>query len=124
MGISLLHSTLPGFPSLYAVGQVIGREDFEEFDTICTTGIILFTYHKYQRSIQSTVPLDSHGNPISFDGGFHEVGDELRSGEFVELEETVGLTLDPRTSYEFQEVTWIYKIAIPQKTNSVPSHRI
>jgi len=30
--------------------------------TVC--GIALYTYHKYQRSISSTVPLDAHGNPI------------------------------------------------------------
>lgn len=28
-------------------------------------GIILFTYHKYLKSITSTVPLDAHGNPLS-----------------------------------------------------------
>lgn len=27
-------------------------------------GIILFTYHKYLKSIESTVPLDGHGNPV------------------------------------------------------------
>lgn len=28
-------------------------------------GIALFTYHKYRKSIESTVPLDAHGNPIA-----------------------------------------------------------
>lgn len=28
------------------------------------SGIGLFTYHKYRKSIDSTVPLDAHGNPI------------------------------------------------------------
>ncbi|KZT34146.1 TPT-domain-containing protein [Sistotremastrum suecicum HHB10207 ss-3] len=35
-------------------------------------GIILYTYHKYQKSLESSVPLDAHGNPIptsSFDRG-------------------------------------------------------
>lgn len=29
-----------------------------------STGIALFTYHKYRKSIDSTLPLDAHGNPI------------------------------------------------------------
>lgn len=28
-------------------------------------GICLYTYHKYRKSIDSQVPLDLHGNPIS-----------------------------------------------------------
>jgi hypothetical protein len=28
------------------------------------SGIGLFTHHKYRKSIESTVPLDAHGNPI------------------------------------------------------------
>lgn len=27
-------------------------------------GIVLFTYHKYRKSLESTVPLDAHGNPV------------------------------------------------------------
>ncbi|KAF9476365.1 TPT-domain-containing protein [Pholiota conissans] len=30
--------------------------------TVC--GIALFTHHKYRKSLDSTVPLDAHGNPI------------------------------------------------------------
>jgi hypothetical protein len=30
-----------------------------------STGIGLFTYHKYRKSLDSTVALDAHGNPIS-----------------------------------------------------------
>ncbi|TFK53861.1 TPT-domain-containing protein [Heliocybe sulcata] len=30
--------------------------------TVC--GIILFTYHRYRKSIESTLPLDAHGNPV------------------------------------------------------------
>jgi solute carrier family 35 protein C2 len=30
--------------------------------TVC--GIGLFTYHKYRKSIESTVPLDAHGHPV------------------------------------------------------------
>ncbi|KAF8875814.1 triose-phosphate transporter family-domain-containing protein [Gymnopilus junonius] len=34
--------------------------------TVC--GIVLFTHHKYRKSIDSKVPLDGHGNPIIVDG--------------------------------------------------------
>jgi hypothetical protein len=44
-------------------------------------GIILYTYHKYQRAIDSPVPLDAHGNPIA-----EEEEEELLGG--LELEET------------------------------------
>jgi hypothetical protein len=93
------------FPSLYAVREILGSKDFDGLDTICITGIILFTYHKYQRSIESAVPLDSHGHPIFTDDGLHEVSDE-QGGEFVELGETVRLTSESRASYDFEEVTW------------------
>ncbi|THV06707.1 triose phosphate transporter [Dendrothele bispora CBS 962.96] len=33
--------------------------------TVC--GIGLFTYHKYRKSLDTTVPLDGHGNPIAED---------------------------------------------------------
>ena len=38
----------------------------------CILGICLYTYHKYHKSINSQVPLDLDGNPISHedpDGG-------------------------------------------------------
>jgi len=79
--------------------------------TIC--GIILFTYHKYRRSIDSVVPLDSHGNPMSAHDSLREVGDEPR-GYYVELEETMRLTSDPRASYDLEEdATPITNPAIP-----------
>ncbi|THG96174.1 hypothetical protein EW026_g5607 [Hermanssonia centrifuga] len=34
---------------------------------ITTCGIVLFTYHKYRKSIDSQLPLDAHGNPIEED---------------------------------------------------------
>lgn len=79
--------------------------DFDGFETMCITGIILFTYHKYRRSIESAVPLDGHGNPISTVDGIHDAIDE-QLGEFVELGETVYLTSESRVSYDFEEVTW------------------
>ena len=27
-------------------------------------GIGLFTFHKYRKTIESTIPLDAHGNPV------------------------------------------------------------
>jgi len=27
-------------------------------------GIVLYTYHKYQKALHSPVPLDTHGNPL------------------------------------------------------------
>ncbi|KAE9408611.1 triose phosphate transporter [Gymnopus androsaceus JB14] len=57
--------------------------------TIC--GIVLFTYHKYLKSIQSTVPLDGHGNPILEE----EMALNADDAEYsVELDETVRLTSD------------------------------
>lgn len=38
------------------------------------SGIGLFTYHKYRKSIESPVPLDAHGNPIVIED---ETGDAL-----------------------------------------------
>lgn len=36
---------------------------------ITIAGICLYTYHKYRKSIDSQVPLDPDGNPISDEGG-------------------------------------------------------
>ncbi|KAL0579760.1 hypothetical protein V5O48_002254 [Marasmius crinis-equi] len=61
--------------------------------TVC--GIILFTYHKYRKSLDSTVPLDGHGNPITPEDGDSDT--ELArggNGYPVELDETTHLTLD------------------------------
>ncbi|EIN12087.1 TPT-domain-containing protein [Punctularia strigosozonata HHB-11173 SS5] len=61
--------------------------------TVC--GIALYTYHKYRKSMESTVPLDAHGNPI-------EIEDENPDGQ-VELGETERLRLvndDP--AHDFQ----------------------
>lgn len=40
------------------------------------TGIALFTYHKYRKSIDSPVPLDAHGNPIAMDASESLEGEE------------------------------------------------
>jgi len=48
--------------------------------TIC--GIILFTYHRYRKSIESTLPVDMHGNPIEeeLDLTLGPVGSPRQSG--------------------------------------------
>ncbi|KAF9268768.1 TPT-domain-containing protein [Marasmius fiardii PR-910] len=56
--------------------------------TVC--GIVLFTYHKYRKSLESTVPLDGHGNPINL-----EMDDVHGDQEYeAELDETTRLTLE------------------------------
>jgi len=68
--------------------------------TIC--GIILFTYHKYLKSIRSPVALDGHGNPIASDDAYPENNDGEGEGH-VELDETTGLTSGARMSGDFEE---------------------
>ena len=94
----------------------------DALDTICITGIILFTYHKYRRSIESPIPLDGHGNPITTGDGLLEGVDEQR-GEFLELEETLHLTANSRASYSFEEVLWT-RAGNRTEADSVTSHRI
>ncbi|KAG6857771.1 hypothetical protein H0H87_004187 [Tephrocybe sp. NHM501043] len=67
--------------------------------TIC--GIILFTFHKYRKSIESKVPFDAHGNPIFADDGL-AVGADGVNGYHIELEETRGLTSISRASDELE----------------------
>lgn len=47
-----------------------------------SVGIALFTYHKYRKSIDSTVPLDAHGNAVGEDfedtHNLHTLADEER----------------------------------------------
>ncbi|KAJ7490523.1 triose-phosphate transporter family-domain-containing protein [Mycena latifolia] len=63
--------------------------------TVC--GIALFTYHKYRKSLETAVPLDAHGNPISIEHGVTDTVDGSTSSQ-VELDETARLT---RGSDEF-----------------------
>ncbi|KAF8893920.1 triose-phosphate transporter family-domain-containing protein [Infundibulicybe gibba] len=66
--------------------------------TVC--GIGLFTFHKYRKSIESTVPLDAHGNPIVPDGDDDDGRYEYQQ---VELDETTRLNSAPRASGDFGE---------------------
>ncbi|TFK44489.1 triose-phosphate transporter family-domain-containing protein [Crucibulum laeve] len=58
--------------------------------TIC--GICLFTFHKYRKSIKSTVPLDAHGNPIQAED---EWLDEIDGFDGYDRGETTRLTSVP-----------------------------
>ncbi|TFL04803.1 triose-phosphate transporter family-domain-containing protein [Pterulicium gracile] len=48
---------------------------------ITVSGIMLFTYHKYQKSINSTVALDAHGNPVIDDQ--QDLSHELAEREWL-----------------------------------------
>jgi len=63
--------------------------------TVC--GIALFTYHKYRKSLETAVPLDAHGNPISVEHAETSTVDG-RTPSHLELDETARLT---RGSDEF-----------------------
>lgn len=49
-------------------------------------GITLFTYHKYRKSMDSPVPLDAHGNPVS-----GEVDEPLGRSDGIEDAEEINL---------------------------------
>ena len=62
-------------------------------------GICLFTYHKYRKSIDSTVPLDAHGNPIVSDEALGSVeGFESRPGSVEEMQPLAEMGTGPRQS--------------------------
>lgn len=52
--------------------------------TVC--GITLFTYHKYRKSMESPVPLDAHGDPVS-----GEVDEPLGRSDDIEDAEEINL---------------------------------
>ncbi|GJJ05936.1 hypothetical protein Clacol_000123 [Clathrus columnatus] len=66
---------------------------------IAFSGIVLFTYHKYRKSLESTVSLDAHGNPVEdidideeyTPGTFGLEESRLLNGE----EDTLGPSGDP-----------------------------
>lgn len=55
------------------------------------SGIGLFTHHKYRKSLESTVPLDAHGNPILDEDEMMTSTDNAGYG--ARDEETIRLTL-------------------------------
>ncbi|KAF8629221.1 hypothetical protein AX17_005804 [Amanita inopinata Kibby_2008] len=71
--------------------------------TVC--GIALFTYHKYRKTIESTIPLDAHGNPITADVSLEKSPDASVLADEdcpIELSETSRFTVkdDGRYSYD------------------------
>jgi len=58
--------------------------------TVC--GIGLFTHHKYRKSIDSTVPLDAHGNPITDEGDERDMFAPSENAGYAQPEETIRLT--------------------------------
>ena len=65
--------------------------DFVSLRADTFQGIGLYTYHKYRKSIDSTIPLDAHGNPVVEDEGTN-ADPALRSGQYTVLDERQPLT--------------------------------
>jgi solute carrier family 35 protein C2 len=72
------------------------------------SGIALFTHHKYRKSMESTVPLDAHGNPITDDD---EIFAPIDSEEYgARVEETIRLTTTRDEELGMDEVCDLTKI--------------
>ncbi|EMD33622.1 hypothetical protein CERSUDRAFT_86980 [Gelatoporia subvermispora B] len=70
---------------------------------ITACGICLYTYHKYRKSIEATVPLDAHGNPITDEEEDAAGRAALQDGPHIDLEERQRLTSvsESRASLEY-----------------------
>lgn len=66
-------------------------------------GIVLFTFDKYSKSLDSNVPLDAHGNPVT--GDVDDVDSTEGEMRPVVDEERVGLTSEAGSQGEFEEVS-------------------
>ncbi|KAI1796375.1 TPT-domain-containing protein [Ganoderma leucocontextum] len=53
---------------------------------ITACGIALYTYHKYQKSMQTNVALDAHGNPLPAEEGAVDDNVALENGDYGERE--------------------------------------
>ncbi|KAH9941023.1 TPT-domain-containing protein [Amylocystis lapponica] len=62
--------------------------------SITACGIVLYTYHKYRRSMDASIPLDAHGNPLIDEETLAEGVVALQDGSSLNLEETLRLTAD------------------------------
>ncbi|KAF9528514.1 triose-phosphate transporter family-domain-containing protein [Crepidotus variabilis] len=71
--------------------------------TVC--GIGLFTHHKYRKSIDSSVPLDAHGNAITDDN--ETDGPE----DYAHPEETIRLTSSQDDEDLLTEVRWQRRVS-------------
>lgn len=68
-------------------------------------GIALYTWHKYKKALDSTIPLDSHGNPIEEEEAL--VGD----GQ-LELDETEPLAVRMSMHHERERVRYFTQKAL------------
>ncbi|GBE81470.1 Uncharacterized transporter [Sparassis crispa] len=59
---------------------------------VTACGIALYTYHKYRKSMDASVPLDAHGNPVEDVGEDCRRPGELENGH-INLEETLRLAV-------------------------------
>lgn len=67
--------TLPEWASRSQVRHLLRHRHRPYSIESIRTGIALFTFHKYRKSIDSPIPLDAHGNPISDDDDDEMLGD-------------------------------------------------
>lgn len=70
---------------------------------VVVQGIVLFTFDKYSKSLDSNVPLDAHGNPVT--GDVDDVDSTEGEMRPVVDEERVGLTSEAGSQGEFEEVS-------------------
>lgn len=75
-------------------------------------GIGLFTYHKYRKSMNSSVPLDVHGNPVTDEDGDVEDGSLLGSGH-----ETTPLVLSSTEQFDRVSLLIIFHTGVAICTN-------
>lgn len=71
--------------------------------SITILGIMLFTYHKYRKSIGSAVPLDAHGRPLPTEDDLSRRLSIQQNGFHVLQEDTIPLTVTSRGNRTFEE---------------------
>ncbi|KAJ3569615.1 hypothetical protein NP233_g4922 [Leucocoprinus birnbaumii] len=68
--------------------------------TVC--GIALFTFHKYLKSLDSNIPLDAHGNPVTGEDDDADYAGEA-NGRAAPEEERIRLTSEAEIEDDFRE---------------------
>ncbi|KAF5351906.1 hypothetical protein D9756_007471 [Leucocoprinus leucothites] len=68
--------------------------------TVC--GIGLFTFHKYHKSLESNIPLDAHGNPVTGEDDDADYAGEA-SNRVVAEEERIRLTSEAEIQDDYGE---------------------
>lgn len=79
------------------------------------TGIVLFTYHKYRKSIDSKVSLDAHGNPIEDE--FEDNGDSHHLQDLAD-EERQPLAAAAEDRSAEPDVRWIFDTSYAFSVNN------